>query len=76
MGLQLLAASRRVGRAALSCRHVSIRATNLIAEGSEIIVAEVQSHNTLGYLLQFDGSFKSETMAGGAGFCIYRVLPG
>ena len=56
--------------------HVSIRATNLIAEGSEIIVAEVQCQNTFGYLLQFDGSYKAGTTVGGAGFCIYRVLPG
>ena len=56
--------------------HVSIRATNLIAEGSEIIVSEFQRQNTIGYLLQFDGSYKSGTTAGGAGYCIYRVLPG
>ena len=56
--------------------HVSIRATNLIAEGSEIIVAELQCQNTIGYLLQFDGSYKSGTTVGGAGYCIYRVLPG
>ena len=56
--------------------HVSIRATNLIAEGSEIIVAELQCQNTIGYLLQFDGSYKSGTTVGGAGYCVYRVLPG
>ena len=56
--------------------HVSIRATNVIAEGSEVIVSEFQRQNTIGYLLQFDGSYKSGTTAGGAGYCIYRVLPG
>lgn len=56
--------------------HVIIRATNVIAEGSEVIVSQFPRQNTIGYLVQFDGSYKTGTTAGGAGFCIYRVLPG
>ena len=56
--------------------HVSIRATHPISKGSEIIVAGATREHALGYLLQFDGSFKPGTEVGGAGFSIFRVLPG
>ena len=56
--------------------HVDIVATELIAEGAAVIVDDGAPADVEGFLLQFDGSCRREECIGGAGYCIFRIMPG
>ena len=53
--------------------HVDIIATELIAEGAEVVGSDCASTNVDGFLLLFDGSCRRDEYVGGAGYCIFAL---